>query len=210
MSDRAHQFLLGLLGLACLIGGAVLTIRPFTTLSVLVVLVAIDLALTGAGDIAMAGRTERPWSRRASGLLLLVVAAAALSWPDATLRAIALLVGIGMIVGGVGELGQGGRGDEGQVLALIRGLASIVLGVLALAWPGLTLLVVAVLFGIRTMVYGCDLLAHALVRRVPQPEDMAPPERRGYAGRFAGGLLLGAAFGASMALAVASIVLHDP
>lgn len=49
-------------------------------------------------------------------------------------------------------------------LLLLRGFAAIVFGVLALAWPGITLLVLVTLFGAYVLVEGIATLAMALTR----------------------------------------------
>ncbi len=50
-------------------------------------------------------------------------------------------------------------------LLLLRGIAAIVFGVLALAWPGMTLLVMVILFGAYALVEGIETLAMVVTRR---------------------------------------------
>ncbi|MET0812373.1 MAG: lipase family protein, partial [Microbacterium sp.] len=74
-----------------------------------------------------------------------------------------------------------------RVLALAWGGAQIVFGILAFTWPDVTVLVVALVFGVRTIVFGLTTIirgARALVRRsAPEP---TPPSRRALAWAAAG------------------------
>src|SRR5512140_3743785 len=47
----------------------------------------------------------------------------------------------------------------------LRGLAAVAFGVLALAWPGITLLVLLLLFGIYALVDGAIAIFHAILHR---------------------------------------------
>jgi uncharacterized membrane protein HdeD (DUF308 family) len=58
--------------------------------------------------------------------------------------------------------------NMGWQILLTMGLASIALGVIALAWPGATLRVVGVLFGIYLLVTGVFELASAFGTHVPR------------------------------------------
>jgi uncharacterized membrane protein HdeD (DUF308 family) len=51
MLRRLRRWLLVLLGLVCVVLGVVLTLRPFTSLAVLVVLAAPSLIVTGVSEL---------------------------------------------------------------------------------------------------------------------------------------------------------------
>jgi uncharacterized membrane protein HdeD (DUF308 family) len=68
------------LGVACVLLGAVLTLRPFASLAVLVVLVALGLLLTGAAELVEARATGSRWSLLAV-LAWVAAAVAVLVWP---------------------------------------------------------------------------------------------------------------------------------
>ena len=57
--------------------------------------------------------------------------------------------------------------NQGWQIILTTGLAAIALGIVALAWPGATLRVVGVLFGIYLLVTGVFQLATAFAAHVP-------------------------------------------
>jgi uncharacterized membrane protein HdeD (DUF308 family) len=81
-------------------------------------------------------------------VLLILTGLAALVLPGLTVSAIAIVVGVGMAVGGLSRIVGGVRGRvDGRFAAIVGGLAALILGVLALTWPDVTVLVVAVLVG---------------------------------------------------------------
>jgi uncharacterized membrane protein HdeD (DUF308 family)/alpha-beta hydrolase superfamily lysophospholipase len=159
------------LGVTCLVLGAFLIADPFRSLTVLALLVAGALVATGIGEMASAGTSPRPWVSGAAGLVWVVSGVLAASWRGITIHALAVTVGVALVAGGVGKLAsaRSGRADERFVLGL-SGLTNVVVGALALGWPAVTVLVLAVLFGVRTVVLGFGLTATALrLRRAAGP-----------------------------------------
>lgn len=173
------------LGVACVVLGAVLVVRPFTSLAVLVALVALAAIATGAVQWSVSrGHGGGVGIVLAGGWVLLGVLV--ILWPDRTVDVVAVLVGIGMVAAGVAEAFEGVVGNvpgspeetatgDRRAASILRGLAGTVLGVLALAWPDITLLVVAVAFGVRTLLYGLSELLVSVRGRRRDPED--EPER---------------------------------
>lgn len=58
-------------------------------------------------------------------------------------------------------------------LVALEGVIAIVFGVLAIAWPGLTVLVLAVLFAFYVLVHGVVTLARAARRGIDMPRRVA-------------------------------------
>ena len=157
-------------GLVCVVVGAVLTLRPFTSLAVLIVLVAVAAVVTGVSELLTAGASPAPRWAGAAGVLWIAVGAGVAAWPGLSIGALTLWVGIGLIAGGAVHVVNGLRRREDQWIgAALGGLASVILGVLALVWPDVTVLVIAVVFGVRTVWFGLTLLIAAL-RRPPVPD----------------------------------------
>jgi uncharacterized membrane protein HdeD (DUF308 family)/alpha-beta hydrolase superfamily lysophospholipase len=202
-----------LLGLAAVVLGALLITRPVTSLTALVWLAAGAAIVTGL---------QRWWSRRPEtpgtdgivAITWLLVGFLALAWPAVTARALAWLVGAGMVIAGAGDVVGGLRGStDERIASILRGVASTVLGVVALAWPDVTLLVVAIVFGARTVLFGLSQLAEAIrPRHDPAGDDPAgdrPEHRRGPLRRFARVAATGAALVAALALAAVSAQLRQ-
>ena len=150
-------------GLAGVVVGAYLIAEPFRSLSVLATLVAVGLLLSGAGELAHAHESARPWLSRLAALAWIVGGVLALAWPGITVVALALSAGIGLLAGGLLKLRIAAleRGEE-RLLAGVGALAAVIVGVLAISWPAVTVLALAVMFGVRTFLFGCSQLAIAL------------------------------------------------
>ena len=90
---------------------------------------------------------------------------AAFAWPQATLTVLVLLFGAYAVVDGVFALVYAfGSGRPFRGTRIVEGLASVVVGVIALAWPGITALALlyliaawAVITGILEIVAAIDL-----------------------------------------------------
>jgi uncharacterized membrane protein HdeD (DUF308 family)/acetyl esterase/lipase len=173
--------------------GAVLVIRPFASLTVLILLVVIGFVVSGVTELA--GRSEEAHPRVATiaGIAWIAAGAAILLWPGMSLQLLAIVVGIAIIVGGIGKVVASLRGEVDQRWAArLLGLASVALGVVALGWPDVTVLVVAVVFGIRMVLFGLARIGDGIRGRVG-----APSERHGRLGRWV------RTAGAALALVVA-------
>jgi hypothetical protein len=97
-----------LLGTIALIAGLVVIRNPGKSLTLLAVAFAIYLVVAGAvtlghGLVNRAGR----WATLARGLVLVAVGTVILSWPDISLKALAVLAGIGLVLQGAIEVAEG-------------------------------------------------------------------------------------------------------
>jgi uncharacterized membrane protein HdeD (DUF308 family) len=164
-----------LLGVACVCLGAVLTADPSLSLSALDWLVGAALIVTGVSELAFAGVASRPRLSRVVAVVWIAAGIIAVSWSGISVRTLAVVVGVGLIVGGLVKVSSAlfGEADERFVVAL-SGVTNVVVGVLALSWPGVTVLVLAVLLGVRTVLFGFGQVALGLrLRGAPPGEPVA-------------------------------------
>jgi uncharacterized membrane protein HdeD (DUF308 family) len=156
------------LGVVMVVVGVLLLLNPFEAVKTLAVLVAIGLALAAADELAQAERHQVAWPSYALGAIWLATAVFAIVWPGVTLWALAVVVGVGLIVGGLAEVVFVGR--YRRVLPmwgvwLLDGALAVVVGVFALAWPEATILALAILLGIRVLLRGLATLTFGLALR---------------------------------------------
>lgn len=183
---------MGLVGLMTAVVGAMLVVDPFASLAVLVGTVVVGLVLLGIDDLVDAVRT-RPGAAPAAtggrwrtvdrlvplatGLAWLAAAVVVLAWPDATIRVLALVVGVAAAAVGVRRLVAGVRGvDEQRATAVLLGVATTAAGGPLLAWPDVTVFVLSAGFGATLVVLGLTHAWHAA--RPPQPRGARSPARR--------------------------------
>jgi uncharacterized membrane protein HdeD (DUF308 family) len=90
----------------------------------------------------------------AAGIAWIVFSFFVLSFNYRTVWAIALFFGIGFIMGGIVEFAVAAVAPGWKWLYIIIGIVSIVAGIIALAWPGQTFLVLSALAGWLLFFYG--------------------------------------------------------
>lgn len=188
--------------------GVVIVIRPTTALGVLAWLVGGGMVLTGV--IELTGRdTEgaRPRWRTLTGGAWLVGGLVVLLTPGLTVRVVATLVGILLLVAGalgVIAVFAKGRTIDARIADTAFSVSGVIFGVLALFWPDITLLVVAVVFGARLIMSGvADLWTRVRRRRDTERERRHQPQRLRRWGRTVTALV-------SVALAVTTALVTVP
>jgi len=193
--SSAPPVVLVVVGAVALLLGLLIVTRPLTSLVILTVYVGISAVISGV--VGLLGRTSTSWARRTFSIVWIVVGLGVLIGLGRTLDVLPDILAFLLILGGLASLFDvvlSTRASE-RVLALAWGAAQIVFGILALTWPDVTLLVVALVFGVRTIVFGATTLlrgARSLVRR---PARLPPPPSRrarawAAAGRYALSALL--------------------
>ncbi|MFI5909118.1 HdeD family acid-resistance protein [Dactylosporangium sp. NPDC051541] len=108
------------------------------------------------------------WLLGIRGVLAVVFGILAVIWPDVTVIALALLFGIFAIVTGIEQLVHAIRPSPGpsnpvtgfadgtgpRIARGVAGFAGLVVGVMAVVWPGVTAVVLAILVGVWAVVTG--------------------------------------------------------
>jgi uncharacterized membrane protein HdeD (DUF308 family) len=157
------------LGLAALVLGVVLVLNPFASAWTLALLVGFGLIADGVLDIVRSRQAHRT-AGVVAGALLVLGGIVAIAWPDVTLWALALIVGFSIVLAGAATttaalMDKGSFRGHGWLLA--SGVVSLVIGVIAVAWPEATVVVLAVLFGLHIAAYGLmEIMAALELRKV--------------------------------------------
>ena len=153
------------IGVAIAAVGVILVLSPFGTVKVLAVVVAFGLARRLVTSLAQAERHEVRWRSYALGAIWIAAAIAALVWPDVTLWALAIVVGIGLLAGGIAEVLFAFRyrvscrvGDCGGSTGCSASSSG------SSPWRGRrrSVVVLAVLFGIRLVLRGRATISFGL------------------------------------------------
>ena len=200
-------WLLAVTGVLLVLVGGYLAVRPLASLGILLLAVSLGLVVAAAGELVDGpGEGESlPWrfvraAAYALGGLGVVV------FTGRGVRAVIVVVGVALVVAGVADLLEvrSAQGVE-RWNALLGGLASVAFGVLALAWPDVSVIVIGVLVGVRLILSGFRLIgrAVALVRGV-EGEPRAAGGWRRWA-RLAGNVV---ALGIAVVLVLVSFTLR--
>jgi uncharacterized membrane protein HdeD (DUF308 family) len=110
-----------------------------------------------------------------TGLVNVALGVILLAWPEPTLRVIAGLIGIWLLIAGV-VLIVGAVANHDTLpmwwVTLVAGVVSSVLGIWAIRRPGMTLTIIIVLVGIWAIVMGTlEVVAAFEVKRLPKHFD---------------------------------------
>ncbi len=152
-------------GALALLVGLLIVTRPSSPLFLLTVYVGLSAIFTGVAR--MLGAPESAvWSRVGFGALWIALGLAILVGLGRTLELLPQLIAVLLLVGGLASLYDAfTRGRVSQrVLAAAGAGAQLVFGILAFSWPDVTVLVVAIVFGVRTIVFGATLVVRAVQR----------------------------------------------
>jgi len=123
----------------------------------LAILLALALFVLGLGELVFANGRPRPWVGYLLGAIFLVAALVTVLRPGKSLYFLAVFVGASMILTGVLQLALAlfDRQDiEHWVVLAVIGVVGIVAGVLAIAWPDITIWVLGLVIGVRVLFFG--------------------------------------------------------
>jgi uncharacterized membrane protein HdeD (DUF308 family) len=148
-------------GIITLLTGLAALVWPGRTLIVVAVLFGIQLIVMGIFRfVAAFASDDRSGGTRVLlallGVLSLIIGLYAVRHVLITLLALALLLGIFWVVSGTVELftALSHRAMQGRGWTAFTGILSIVSGIIVLAYPGISLLVLAVVLSIWLLVFG--------------------------------------------------------
>jgi len=154
-----------LFGLASVALGVTALASHVGALTTLVGMFAISLLYAGGAEIAFAATTRyRTWVGVVAGVTSIAMSVVALFWPGITLLVLAVIVGASLISWGLYRIYLSFSDPilRPRAVALIEGILLLGLGILALAWPEASVLVLAVLVGVFLIVFGVFSVVNGL------------------------------------------------
>lgn len=145
------------MGLLSAVVGTWLIFSPRAAVATLAILLAIALFLNGLFELVTAGDRQKSWVGYLLGAMFLIAGIVVLLRPGKSLWFLAVVVGISVIVTGVVQLVIAFSERE-EIrhwgLLAVLGAIGIVVGALAIAWPQITVWVLALLIGVRLLIFG--------------------------------------------------------
>lgn len=168
-------------GVAIAVIGLWLMIRPLSSTNVMVLAIGLALIFNGVGEL-LQSRASRlsivgATALVAAGVLVFVFRGFSTSILAITIAVALIALGVLRIIAAV-------RPDaEDRATTIVLGASAILTGIIALAWPDVTLLVAAIAFGGWTLFFGIQLAWSAIASRLRNPTDGAASPRREPLGR---------------------------
>ena len=146
-----------LFGLASMALGVTALASRIDAVATLVAVFAASLIFAGMAELAFTTTTrDHKWPGILAGVASIAAGFIALAWPGVTLVVLAVLIGVSLITWGVYRIYLSFVDPyiRPRAVTLIEGILLVALGVLALAWPNVSILVLAVLVGVFFIGFG--------------------------------------------------------
>lgn len=161
----AARTAVAVLGILAILVGGFLLFHPYSAARTLALLVGLALVLGGCLEFAEGWGSDRQWTSLTLAVILVVGGLLAAFWPSATLWTIALITGLSLILHGIARLALAVMARH-EIPAwgwlALAGVVNVLIGVLAIAWPEATILVLSLILGIQILVFGVVLTVAAL------------------------------------------------
>ena len=148
-------------GIVTLVLGILVALRPESSIYFFAFVLGIWLFVSGLFRVVVAIADDDDtggmrWLIAILGVLSVIIGILFLRHTDETLTSLAFLIGLFWVVGGMIEFftAYGDRSMDARGFRVVMGLLAIAAGVLTLVWPGITLVVLAVVIGAWLAIYG--------------------------------------------------------
>jgi uncharacterized membrane protein HdeD (DUF308 family) len=171
-------WLLAVLGVVSLVCGVLAIVYPDVTLLAVGIIFGFYLLMAGVFELVntFVGDPESRALSAIVGIVGLIAGLVCLRRPGESLVALVIVLSIYLIVVGVAGLVRAIGSVEHRGWAIVGALADLVLGILIMALPKVSLVTLAVLFGISLIFRGAVALIGAWqLRKVHKHPDPAPP-----------------------------------
>lgn len=188
------------LGLVAITLGFALVQSPFDSLNALAVYLGVTFLVVGAADLV---RDEPETSDILAGAAWVVLGLVVVFSPGHAIDALPTIIGIYLLAVGAFKLWRVRSGSvDARLSSLLLGLTQIVLGVLALTWNDITLVIASALFGVLVILSGASLAWEAAIHR-DQPVAETEAKPKGLVRRW--GRVLASAVALVLALVLLSV-----
>ena len=153
-------------GLVAVVFGIIVLANIWSSVRLVAILAGLFLLFAGVVQLATMGGTRRRAGRLASGILAVALGIVLVAWPEASVKTVAVIVGLAFLVWGLAMLMAAvvDRADGWGAGAAFGGLLALI-GVIVVAWPGPTIAILMVLVGVNALVFGISAIVQALALR---------------------------------------------
>jgi uncharacterized membrane protein HdeD (DUF308 family) len=164
--DRRNWGLLLAVGIVAIIFGILVLANIWGSVHLVAILAGLYLVFAGIMQLATMGGARRQRGRIFSGALALVLGLMLILWPEASVKTVAVIVGVAFLAWGVAwTLAALVDRGEGSGVAAAFGVVLAIIGIVVIAWPGPTIAVLMVFVGANALVFGISAIAQALALR---------------------------------------------
>ena len=158
--------LLVALGVVALVFGIVVIANIWASVHLVAIFAGLFLLFAGVMQLVSRSTGRSRAGRLFAGLLAIVAGIVLIAWPGASVRTVAVVVGISFLIWGVAVAIAAlvDRGEGSGVIASFGVLLAVV-GIIFIVWPGPTVTILMVLVGASAILFGISCIAQGLALR---------------------------------------------
>ena len=153
-------------GSVAIIFGIIVLANIWGSVRLVAILAGLFLIFAGVVQFVHAVGAERKTGKIVGGLVILMVGVVLVFWPDTSVKTVAVLVGLAFLFWGV-VMAIAALVDRGEGWGVAAGFGVLLalVGVVVIAWPGPTIVILMILVGIDAILFGASLVAQGLALR---------------------------------------------
>ena len=168
--EMARRFwgLLVALGVVALVFGIVVLANIWASVHLVAIFAGLFLLFAGVMQLVSRSTGRSRAGRIFAGLLAIVAGIVLIAWPGASIKTVAVVVGVSFLIWGVAVAIAAlmDRGEGSGVIAAFGALLAVV-GIIFIVWPGPTVTILMVLVGASAILFGISCIAQGLALRKP-------------------------------------------
>lgn len=166
--EMARRFwgLLVSLGMVALVFGLIVLANIWASVHLVAIFAGLFLLFAGAMQLVSRSTGRSRAGRTFAGLIAIVAGIVLIAWPGASVKTVAVVVGVSFLIWGVSVAIAAlvDRGEGSGVIASFGALLAVI-GVIFIAWPGPTVTILMVLVGASAILFGISCIAQGLALR---------------------------------------------
>ncbi len=153
-------------GIVAIIFGIIVLANIWGSVRLVAILAGLFLIFAGVVQFVHAVGAERKTGKIVGGLVILMVGVVLVFWPDTSVKTVAVLVGLAFLFWGV-VMAIAALVDRGEGWGVAAGFGVLLalVGVVVIAWPGPTIVILMILVGVDAILFGASLIAQGLALR---------------------------------------------
>ena len=158
--------LLVALGVVALVFGIVVIANIWASVHLVAIFAGLFLLFAGVMQLVSRSTGRTRTGRIFAGLLAIVAGIVLIAWPSASVKTVAVVIGVSFLIWGVAVAIAAlmDRGEGSGVIASFGVLLAVV-GVIFIVWPGPTVTLLMVLVGASASLFGISCIAQGLALR---------------------------------------------
>ncbi len=173
---RWSRWALAILGLLCMVAGVIVLAEPKNSLASIAVIIGVYLTIDGIitvlSSLLLSGADGRALTVL-MGVVGIVIGVILIRHPVNSVTAVAMFVGLWLIVAGAVRLVSAFGERQGRVWRLLVSLVEIVAGIVIVSTPGIGIATLALLIGIGLILRGIALSTVGwLVHQAAKDEEL--------------------------------------